>query len=141
VEASRYISILPPVISACNPRFFYEEKSMKNLKSCLFVVVLVSFVYVLTPGNALAQDDGLPPCCYDALSTTAILANSGMQSQASLSVNTHKIMESIHPQLSDIQETMPVLDRMALLRITGREIRMSAIEKKSWGLMTNARQS
>jgi hypothetical protein len=114
---------------------------MKNLKLCLFVVVLVSFIYVLTPDNALAQDGSLPPCCYEALSSTTPLANSGMQSQTSLSVSAHKIMESIHPQLSDIQETMPVLDRMASLRITGKEIMMSATENKSWMLMTDARQS
>jgi hypothetical protein len=114
---------------------------MKNLKLCLFVLVLVSFAYILTPGNALAQDGSVPPCCYNALTSTILLANSEMQSQNSLSVSVHKIMESIHPQLSDIQETMPVLDRMASLRITGKEISMSAIEKKSWRLMTNARQS
>ncbi len=42
---------------------------MKNLKISLYAMTLVSLVFVLAPSTALAQDQGVPPCCIDSLAT------------------------------------------------------------------------
>lgn len=37
---------------------------MKDLKSCLCLLALAWVVGMFIPGSALAQDQGLPPCCH-----------------------------------------------------------------------------
>jgi hypothetical protein len=39
---------------------------MKNLSCTLFLVALVSMLYLVTPCNALAQSEGDIPCCYNS---------------------------------------------------------------------------
>lgn len=38
---------------------------MKNLRIGLFVVGLLSLAYVMAPSDVLAQEEKLPPCCFN----------------------------------------------------------------------------
>jgi hypothetical protein len=39
---------------------------MKNLRSGLYILALVTLICVFVPGSALAQDPGDDPCCHRA---------------------------------------------------------------------------
>jgi hypothetical protein len=37
---------------------------MKNLHPCLYVLAVLCLIGLLVPSTVLAQEDGVPPCCY-----------------------------------------------------------------------------
>jgi len=61
---------------------------MKNLTSSIVLVALMSLLYLFSPGNALAQDDGDIPCCYYSPSSFDPLTNAGIQSMVMLTKRT-----------------------------------------------------
>ena len=57
---------------------------MKNLKSGLFILFLVSLICVFVPGRALAQDGSDDPCCHRVPSSITAVNSSVLQGEIEL---------------------------------------------------------
>jgi len=57
---------------------------MKNLRSGLFLLVLVSLICVFVPGRALAQDDSDDPCCHRVPTSITAVNSSVVQGEIQL---------------------------------------------------------
>jgi len=113
--------IVPPRISACNPRFSNQEKEMKNLTSTMFLLALASAICLFAPAYSLAQDGGDDPCCFNAPPSATVLANSEIQSQISLFQIAHNRIDLIHEQLPAYRATMPAIEESGRLMICRRQ--------------------
>ena len=82
---------------------------MNNLRSSLYILALVSLICLFAPSGMLAQEDGEPPCCYNAPPTGPTLPNIEIQNGISLLAGTSVQIDAFHPIAVDIGRTTEIV--------------------------------
>ena len=96
---------------------------MKNLKSCLFLIALVSLICVFIPGRALAQDDGTDPCCHVPPGIAAGIIQSDVQPL----INANDVALDVQAN----QTETPLFNQSVLATI-GKATEMPVAAEESW---------
>jgi C4-dicarboxylate transporter len=96
---------------------------MKNLRSYLFLVALVSLLCAFIPVSALAQEGGDDPCCH----FTPSITTSAIQTDIQPLTNAHNM--AIDAQ---VNHTAMPLSNQSMVATVGKATEMPVAVEESW---------